>query len=550
MESLNHGSLGRGQKYLIVLLVACWILAGLFGHEPWRQDEAYTFGMLVHIIETGDWVVPTLAGEPFMEKPPFFFYTAVLFGKLFSPPLTLPDAVRLSAGFFTALSALFLFLAARRWFGSARAWFAPLALISSPLLAKYAHLTITDNALLSAFCLMLYSWSLFPAKPLWAGVAGGTAIGMGLMTKGLIGPGIMAVTTLLLPGLFRSWRGKQIWAYMLVVACAALPWLLIWPVALYLRSPELFMQWFWDNNFGRFFGTHYDPRKTWFQFNYLEFIFLLGAPPTSYFAAWGLWKDRRELRGFVGWGIPLLCFGVCLLVLGTASNMRDLYGLPMLAPLSISAVLAGAHISEKWAKGLNRFFSGFFGLAGFAIWLGWFVMVTGWPAMLAQRFYDPAPEYVPGVMAVALTGGILVSLLWFAVQRLFDQRIGRNVLLHWAAGLTLCWGLLNTLWMPWTDAWRNYRYMLMDLKPHLPEAGMPIERVRIGEPLRALFHYYAGVQTTDAGSPTNATASWLLMEYKEEKDASELGDSWDLVWEGRHTENRREVYRLYKRVVE
>ena len=61
-----------------VLFAAVYLLAGVVGHDPWKQDEAYTFGMVLHILQTGDWVVPTLGGEPFMEKPPLFYILAAL----------------------------------------------------------------------------------------------------------------------------------------------------------------------------------------------------------------------------------------------------------------------------------------------------------------------------------------------------------------------------------------------------------------------------------------------------------------------------------------
>jgi TonB family protein len=49
-----------------------------------------------HILQTGDWVVPTLAGEPFMEKPPAFFVTAAAFASLFGGVLEVQ--VRQSSG--------------------------------------------------------------------------------------------------------------------------------------------------------------------------------------------------------------------------------------------------------------------------------------------------------------------------------------------------------------------------------------------------------------------------------------------------------------------
>ncbi|MEJ1268526.1 hypothetical protein WDV93_20570 [Pantoea ananatis] len=53
---------------LCLVIFACWLLPGLVGHEPWKPDEAYTFGLIRHIAQSGDWVVPTLAGEPFYGK--------------------------------------------------------------------------------------------------------------------------------------------------------------------------------------------------------------------------------------------------------------------------------------------------------------------------------------------------------------------------------------------------------------------------------------------------------------------------------------------------
>ena len=61
---------------IFIALVLAYLLPGLIGHDPWKQDETYIFGIIQHLLETGDWVVPTLAGEPFMEKPPLFYWLA------------------------------------------------------------------------------------------------------------------------------------------------------------------------------------------------------------------------------------------------------------------------------------------------------------------------------------------------------------------------------------------------------------------------------------------------------------------------------------------
>ena len=46
---------------LVWLLAAAWILPGLLGHDPWKPDEAYTFGLIYSALKNGDWLVPMLA---------------------------------------------------------------------------------------------------------------------------------------------------------------------------------------------------------------------------------------------------------------------------------------------------------------------------------------------------------------------------------------------------------------------------------------------------------------------------------------------------------
>ncbi|HXD51395.1 MAG TPA: glycosyl transferase, partial [Burkholderiales bacterium] len=79
----------------ICVLVAAWLLPGLIGHDPWKPDEAYTFGLVYSLLKDGGWVVPMLAHEPFVEKPPLFYLSAAAIAKLFSPLLPLHDAARL-----------------------------------------------------------------------------------------------------------------------------------------------------------------------------------------------------------------------------------------------------------------------------------------------------------------------------------------------------------------------------------------------------------------------------------------------------------------------
>ena len=47
---------------LIAILGLAWLLPGLVGHDPWKPDEAYTFGVVYEILQGGSWVIPQIAG--------------------------------------------------------------------------------------------------------------------------------------------------------------------------------------------------------------------------------------------------------------------------------------------------------------------------------------------------------------------------------------------------------------------------------------------------------------------------------------------------------
>ena len=54
----------------LLLLALAWIALGLVGHDPWKFDDATTFGVAWEMTQRGDFVVPQLAGEAYLPRPP------------------------------------------------------------------------------------------------------------------------------------------------------------------------------------------------------------------------------------------------------------------------------------------------------------------------------------------------------------------------------------------------------------------------------------------------------------------------------------------------
>ena len=150
----------RGVVLLVSLICLVWIVAGLIGHDPWKPDEAYSFGLVLSVLEGRDWVVPMLAHEPFMEKPPIYYLTAALTAKVFGGVLPLHDAARLATGFYMALTFIIVGLTGRELFGRGRGWIATLIFVGCAGLPLYGHLLVTDIAQITGFALALYGLAL------------------------------------------------------------------------------------------------------------------------------------------------------------------------------------------------------------------------------------------------------------------------------------------------------------------------------------------------------------------------------------------------------
>ncbi len=231
-------------------------------------------------------------------------------------------------------------------------------LLGSAGLLLNAQQLITDTALFAGFSIAIFGLIIAEEQPIAGGVWLGLGVGIGFLSKGLLAPAIFGLASLLLPVLYPSWRTRRYALCLGVATLSALPLLAIWPLALYSRSPELFRDWLWVNNFGRFFGfANLGPRKTG---TYL-LLLLYFAFPTYLLAAWALWrKARGGKQEMTSKAVPLVVFFVMLAVLELASDGRDLYALPLLLPLSMLAASAVPNLPgglpRSWTDWARLFF--------------------------------------------------------------------------------------------------------------------------------------------------------------------------------------------------
>lgn len=519
-----------------IAVLAAWVLLGLAGHDPWKADEAYTFGLVWHILETGDWIVPTLGGEPFMEKPPVFFITAAAMAKLFGWLLPVHDAARLAAGLYTGLALLFAGLAARRLYGPGAGIAAALLLAACLGYVHHAHQLITDTALVAGIALAFLGLACVLERPAVGGLLLGTGAGLAFLSKGLLGPGLVGVSAAALLA-FRPWRRKAYVQGWLWAALAFAPWALVWPWLLWQRSPELFHEWLWVQNLGRFSGEH----KIGGTPDHLHYVKALPwfALPAWPLAAWSVYSCRKTLRTDPAVQLPLAAFLAMFLVLSASSLARQIYALPMLLPLAALGA-AGLRSAPAWLKVPLDRLAVWGGAAGATVlWLAWLAFFAGLP-LVSTRLEAEAPGFAPHFSILPVAAALAISAAWpFAVRH-------GGLALRWAATSALLWGLLMTIWLPYLDYAKTYRGVIADMQRHRPAASGCVASRGLGEPQRALFHYFAGMTTVRESLPAARGCTLLLVQTSREKPAPEAA-GWRLLWDGARPGERRERFWLFGR---
>lgn len=537
----------RFRQFLLLLLAAVYIFPGLVGHDPWKQDETYVTSIVAHLERTHDWIVPRSAGLPFLEKPPLYFAVAEASADLFAGRLLLHDAARLANALWMAIVFGCVALAARRsWRQSAHSGAAAmLILMASFGLVLQAHLLVVDVALLAGFAVALLGFATLDDRPLRGGVLLGTGVGIGFLAKGLLAPGCLGLTALLLPILLRTWRTRAYARALALALLACLPWIIVWPVALYMRVPALFDEWFWQQNLGRFFGFadlgaspeswYYAKTLPWFAF------------PALPLAAWTIWCRRAGWRKDRPLQFCVVLTIVIIAVLSLAGSMRALYLLPALLPMSLLAAAEAASLPNALQCYLVVAGYALFGLAALALWgLCLVVAVSGSPPIWLPLGDWLPLEVAPRAQPLAVGLAAAATIAWVVTcPRVLHSRIA--AVLTCALGVTLVWLLLATLWMPWINTAKSYRAMFDDMRIYLPRGFDCVNSIHLGESEAAMLDYEGGIVAVPLERVPNVRCDLVWVQNNQTDPSDPPDPTWTLLWSGHRPGDTKERHRLFVR---
>lgn len=583
-------------RWALFALCLLYILPGLVGRDPWKSEDATTFGVMwtmangaaqgPHAGGMADWLLPNVAGAPVVEAGPLMYWVGAAsiraFGGLVSADLAARFATILF--FFMAVTGVWYatYLVGRRpaaqpvtlafggqpepqAYGRVLADGALLILLATVGLVIRAHESSSDVAMLAMFGVALYGM----ARSLDAPLRGAPWIAAGFVGLALSrGPApaiallLMWIALLTFSAEFRGARR----AGLVVVLPLTLVGLAIWPVLALIALPDAAVH---LAARGAHWRAYFDGIDAQALNKYVRTL-----PWTSWIAwplaAWCVWTWRRRL-GAAHIVLPGSFVIAMITMLCTTSDTSDgqlllvLPGLVMLAACGLPTLRRGAANAFDWFSLL------LYSIAAIFVWFSYFTRMTGVPAGFARSIDrltpGASPEFRPVVFAIALAATVawIVVVYWRISTN--PRVLWRSVVLA-SGGLILTWTLVSTLFLYSINYSRTYRDVAAQVAQALTSAvETPRTRARnapapkaapvcvatdgVGLAQRASFAWFAGVRFSQVDyAGANIDDCDFLLRQDQARNAR--GDTlppgrWKLLWQGRRPADRDENFRLFRK---
>jgi 4-amino-4-deoxy-L-arabinose transferase-like glycosyltransferase len=238
----------RTNSLLLAGFCAFLFLYGLGQFGLIGADEPRYAQVAHEMLERHDWITPTLGGQPWLEKPPLYYWQAMLAYRLFG----VSDwAARLPSALDATLLVLAMYFFLRRF----RPGFeldGALITASSAGIVGYAHAASTDMALAAAFTIAMLGWWAWRerGKRVYLAIFYGF-LALGMLAKGPVAPFLAFVVIILYAAAVREFRLilKSLWLPGIFLFCVvALPWYF----AVQIRNPQFFREFIVEHNLERF----------------------------------------------------------------------------------------------------------------------------------------------------------------------------------------------------------------------------------------------------------------------------------------------------------
>ena len=349
----------------LLLFVPGLLLYPCLSFLLFEPDEGRYAEIPREMLLRGEWVVPYLQGEPYLDKPPLLYWLVMGSYRL----LGVHDwSARLVPALAVHACILLTYLLGRRLVGERAAFWGTLALGLAPGFLSVGRLLVLDSLLtLWVMLALLAAFEALRGERLRRGwwLTAALSCGLAVLTKGPIGMVLLVPPLLLhrwLTGAVGSLRRRDWLLFAAVVLAINLPWY----AAVSYRLPAFASYFLWKHNVLRFLTPFDHQEPLW----YYGPILFLGLLPASLLAL-GLLRflfsgdPRQAGRRCPEWGFTLLAGGWCVLFFSASGCKLPTYVLPAFPPLALALGYYLTH--SAWAASRWTRVAGALALGGLAV---------------------------------------------------------------------------------------------------------------------------------------------------------------------------------------
>ncbi len=555
------------RQYLFWFMLI-YIIAGLFGRDPWKTDDVAGIASMASAINHDNWLTSYIGIMPYTDHGPLTSIIGGAFLAIFSPLFEL-FTTPLNAHIIAARLPNFLYFFGMMWgvwygtyllarrdeaqplplpfggephprdYGRMLADVAFFFMLSSVGIVIRIHETSFFPLLMCIHAIAFYGFVRLLDHPTQGSLVIGLMLVAALMTQGLIGVvPLLIVTIALFIAPIYSIRLKVFLFLSLVLGVLLSA---VWLSTAYNHDPSWILHW-WKEQQIAFSLQHWSeiPKSlrdlAWFLWPSWPFALLA-------LWNWRKWFDAPHIF------IPTIFVIAHLLVIFSA---RDAFE-PEYGPLTIaSAILAAMAIPtlKRHIINLLDWYSIMIVTLGLlTIWVGWSALYLGIPAQIQRNIMRLIHGFDNSINWIAVVAGLIVCVLWYKViawrLKANPQAMWRGIVLS-AAGTIISWLLLSVLWLSAIDYNRSYRStgesLAESLKRHAPTYEC-VTGINVGKGQAAAFYVFANLRLSK-----QKHCRYVLIQTTEDSVAQESfahKDDGKVIWQGqRPAERHGEVFLL------
>ncbi|WP_161604429.1 ArnT family glycosyltransferase [Roseiconus nitratireducens] len=281
-----------GAAWIVLLGLASVVLFPNLSYPLIEPDETRYAQIALEMVQSRDWVTPTLGGQAYLDKPPLMYWLTATSFSIFGPNVA---AARLPSILSAMATVVLWFAWGRRVLGDRAAWLGAVSLTLCGGFVVAGRFLILDSllTLFTTACLLAGYIALREDRTCWRWwMTSATLCALGILAKGPVAL-VLCVPILIANGWLCDNQTRPRWSHWVMFSIPVLVICVPWYFAVATFNPEFVDYFFWEHNFKRFTEGSNHREPFWF---YIPVVFAAMFPSSLLLPSAIVFLFRRRER--------------------------------------------------------------------------------------------------------------------------------------------------------------------------------------------------------------------------------------------------------------